>query len=147
MSAVAYYNLKTDDNGSNLDISANYSSSFGATFRGMEYSDGTDWNTLVPYSRFQQNSTVDSYGYEFKGEYSHYFKDGTILEAWYEFNASNISNDFVRNDFDGTAYVRDDAQSNHFIYDEKVNALYATFDRMWGTCSARRLDCGLRTRS
>ena len=142
MSAVAYYNLKTDDNGSNLDISANYSSSFGATFRGMEYSDGTDWNALVPYSRFQQNSTVDSYGYEFKGEYSHYFKDGTILEAGYEFNASNISNDFVRNDFDGTAYVRDEAQSNHFIYDEKVNALYATFDRMWGDVFSTTL--GLR---
>lgn len=130
--AVAYYNLKTDDKGSNLDISANYSSSLNTSLGNMEYANGSDNSSLVPYLMFQQNSAVDSYGYETKVSYSHYFDDDSFLETGYEFNASNISNDFVRNDFDGSEYIKNDTHSNNFIYNEKVNALYISYDKMWG---------------
>lgn len=130
ISVVAYYNMKTDDNGSNLDISANYSSSTNVSLGNMEYAND-DKDGANPYSQFQQNSAADSYGYEFKGHYSHYFDDVSFLKAGYEFNASHLSNDFVRNDFDGSEYIKNETYSNHFIYDEKVNAVYATYDRMW----------------
>ena len=97
----------------------------------MEYANGSDNSNLVPYLMFQQNSAVDSYGYEFKGRYKHVFDEDSYIEGGYEFNASNISNDFVRNDFDGNEYVHNDAHSNTFVYNEKVNALYITYDRMW----------------
>ena len=129
--AVAYYNLKTDDKGSNLDISANYSLSLNTSVGNMEYANGSDNSNLVPYLMFQQNSAVDSYGYEFKGRYKHIFDEDSYIEGGYEFNASNISNDFVRNDFDGNEYVHNNAHSNTFVYNEKVNALYITYDRMW----------------
>jgi outer membrane receptor for ferrienterochelin and colicin len=54
MSIVAYYHLKTDDKGSNLDVSANYSSSVNATMGTMEYASGVDSHELVPYSLFSK---------------------------------------------------------------------------------------------
>lgn len=142
MSIVAYYNLKTDDKGSNLDVSANYSSSVNATFGSMEYASGVDSHELIPYSLFQQNTTVDSYGYEFKGSYSHSFNDGSSLKSGYEFDASHFSDDFVRNDYNGKEYVKNEDSSNLFEYDEKLNALYFTYDREWSDVISTTL--GLR---
>ena len=142
MSIVAYYHLKTDDKGSNLDVSANYSSSLNASLGTMEYASGVDSHDHVPYSLFQQNTTVDSYGYEFKGSYSHSFNDGTSLKSGYEFDASHLSDDFVRNDYNGNEYVKNEGSSNLFEYDEKVNALYITYDRKWSDVISTTL--GLR---
>lgn len=131
VSAVAYYNLKTDEKGSYLDVSANYSSSLNASLGSMEYASGADAESLIPYSLFQQNTTVDSYGYEWKGSYNHAFADGSSLESGYEFDASHLSNDYVRKDHDGDQYVRNEGSSNIFEYDEKVNALYLSYDKAW----------------
>lgn len=132
MGVVAFYNLKTDDNGSNLDLSANWSTSLSSSVGNVEYAKGTDPSNVIPYLQFQQNSKVNSFGYEFKASYNHYFDDDSYLEAGYEFNASQLDNDFVRNGFNGSEYVRDDTQSNNFIYNERVNALYLSYDRIWG---------------
>ena len=142
MSIVAYYNLKTDDKGSNLDVSANYSSSVNATLGTMEYASVVDSHELIPYTLFQQNTSVDSYGYEFKGSYSHSFNDGTSLKSGYEFDASHLSDDFVRNDYNGNEYIKNEGSSNLFEYDEKVNALYITYDREWSDVISTTL--GLR---
>lgn len=129
---VAYYTIKTDKKGSNLDISANYSSSLSTSFGNMEYANGLDESHLIPYSLFQQNSSVDSYGYEFKALYRHKLNDDNSFEAGSEFNSSHLSNDYVRNDFNDSDYVKNEMLSNNFIYDEKVNSLYATYDGAWG---------------
>lgn len=142
MSVVAYYNLRTDNKGSNLDISANYSTSLNASLGRMEYANATDTTGFVPYSLFQQNSTVDSYGYEFKGSYKHCFDEGNSLSAGYAFNASHLSNDFIRNDFDGSEYVPNTTLSNHFIYEEKVHALYVSYERKW--CDVLSTSLGMR---
>ena len=142
MSIVAYYHLKTDDKGSNLDVSANYSSSLNASLGTMQYASGVDSHELVPYSLFKQNTTVDSYGYEFKADYSHSFHDGSSLKSGYEFDASHLSDDFVRLDHDGNEYVKNESSSNLFIYDEKVNALYITYNRKWSNVISTTL--GLR---
>ena len=142
MSIVAYYHLKTDDKGSNLDVSANYSSSLNASLGTMQYASGVESREVVPYSLFKQNTTVDSYGYEFKADYSHSFHDGSSLKSGYEFDASHLSDDFVRLDHDGNEYVKNESSSNLFIYDEKVNALYITYDRKWSNVISTTL--GLR---
>ena len=142
MSIVAYYHLKTDDKGSNLDVSANYSSSLNASLGTMQYASGVESREVVPYSLFKQNTTVDSYGYEFKADYSHSFHDGSSLKSGYEFDASHLSDDFVRLDHDGKGYVKNESSSNLFIYDEKVNALYMTYNRKWSNVISTTL--GLR---
>ncbi len=142
MSIVAYYHLKTDDKGSNLDVSANYSSSLNASLGTMQYASGVESREVVPYSLFKQNTTVDSYGYEFKADYSHSFHDGSSLKSGYEFDASHLSDDFVRLDHDGNEYVKNESSSNLFIYDEKVNALYITYNRKWSNVISTTL--GLR---
>ena len=142
MSIVAYYHLKTDDKGSNLDVSANYSSSLNASLGTMQYASGVESREVVPYSLFKQNTTVDSYGYEFKADYSHSFHDGSSLKSGYEFDASHLSNDFVRYDHNGKEYVKNESSSNLFIYDEKVNALYITYNRKWSNVISTTL--GLR---
>lgn len=142
MSIVAYYHLKTDDKGSNLDVSANYSSSLNASLGTMQYASGVESREVVPYSLFKQNTTVDSYGYEFKADYSHSFHDGSSLKSGYEFDASHLSDDFVRLDHDGNEYVKNESSSNLFIYDEKVNALYITYNRKWSNVISSTL--GLR---
>ena len=119
--AAVYYNLKTDGNGSNLDLSANYSGSLDSSLGEMEY----------PYSIFKQNRSVESHGWEFMGKYEHDFEDESILEAGYEFNYTNIDYDFIRKDFNGVQYADNPDYSNNFIYDESINALYVTYDRMW----------------
>jgi hypothetical protein len=140
---VAYYNLKTDDKGSNLDVSADYSRSLNSTSGDMEYAKGMDFSQLTPYSLFQQNSKVNSYGYEFATKYNHHFDDDNVVEGGYEFDASHIANDFKRNDYDGGQYVANKVLSNNFLYDEKINALYLTYDRTWGDAFSTTI--GLRT--
>lgn len=127
ISAVAYYNLKTDKKGSNLDITANYSSSKKVSLENMQFAKDKDKNAL-----FQQNSTVESYGYEFKGNYSHYFDEDNYIKTGYEFNTSHLSNDFIHNDIEEDQFVKNEDLSNYYIYDEKINAIYITHDRLWG---------------
>lgn len=132
ISIVGFYNHKIDDKGSNLDISVNYSSSFNTSIGNMEYASGTNVSSLIPYSIFQQNTTVDTYGYEFKATYTHNFEEYGVLEFGYEFNASHLSDDFTYNDFDGIEYVKDEDSSSNFNYDEKIHAFYMTYDKEWG---------------
>lgn len=128
---VAYYNLKTGSKGSNLDLSASYSCSLNKTFSDMEYSSGMSFSQQTPYSIFQQNSRIESRGYEFRGKYTHFFDENNVLETGYEFNGSRIENGFRRNDKKDGIYVENNLYSNDFLYDEKVNALYISYDRTW----------------
>lgn len=78
--------------------------------------------------------------FSFKSDYVHPFKKGGRFEA-------GIKSSFVKNDnlvsylrWDGTKWV-DDTRSNHFIYDENINAVYANANRQFGKWS---LQGGLR---
>lgn len=69
-----------------------------------------------------------------KSDYTHPFKKGGRLEAGVK--SSFVSNDnlvnYVR--WDGTKWIND-ARSNHFIYDENINAVYLNANRQWGKWS------------
>ncbi len=53
LSVVAYYNLKTDDKGSNIDISANYSRSLNTSLGNMEYANDEDMHILKPLVKIE----------------------------------------------------------------------------------------------
>jgi outer membrane receptor protein involved in Fe transport len=72
--------------------------------------------------------------YSFKSDYVHPFKKGGRLEAGIK--SSYVTNDnlvnYVR--WDGVKWV-DDARSNHFIYDENINAAYLNANKQFGKWS------------
>lgn len=75
-----------------------------------------------------------------KSDYTHPFKKGGRFEAGVK--SSFVSNDnlvnYVR--WDGSQW-KDDTRSNHFIYDENINAVYLNANRQFGKWS---LQGGLR---
>lgn len=129
--ATVYYNLKTDSLGSNVDISANYSSSSQTTNNVMDYMKLQSDGAFRRIEMFRQLPSIAPQAVEFKTKYAHNFKDGSSLETGFENNSTRIKNDFVREEWNGSAYVNDDTQSNLFIYDEIINALYINYDRDW----------------
>lgn len=78
--------------------------------------------------------------WSFKSDYVHPFKKGGRLEAGVK--SSIVDNDnmvnYVR--WDGSKWI-DDARSNHFIYEENINAVYLNANRQIGKWS---LQGGLR---
>lgn len=78
--------------------------------------------------------------FSLKSDYVHPFKKGGRLEA-------GVKSSFVKNDnlvsyvrWDGSKWV-DDSRSNHFIYDENINAVYLNANKQYGKWS---LQGGLR---
>jgi iron complex outermembrane receptor protein len=78
--------------------------------------------------------------YSFKSDYSHPLKKGGRIEA-------GIKSSYVKNDnlvnyvrWDGTKWIPD-TRSNHFIYDENINAAYINGNKQFGKWS---LQAGLR---
>ena len=84
----------------------------------------------------QQTETNFQEGkYIFKADYTYPFMDKWNLEAGGQYLLNDVSNDYeVRNLVDGT-FVRDDAFSNEFQYNQNVLGLYTTGayeDDVWG---------------
>lgn len=80
--------------------------------------------------------------FSFKSDYTHPFKKGGRLEAGVK--SSFVSNDnlvsYVR--WDGSKWI-DDARSNHFIYDENINAAYVNVNKQvkkWSFQGGLRLE-------
>lgn len=78
--------------------------------------------------------------YSFKSDYVHPLKNNGRIEAGIK--SSFVSNDNLVNytRWDGAKWV-DDARSNHFIYDENINAAYINANKQYGKWS---LQAGLR---
>ncbi|MGZ8537291.1 MAG: TonB-dependent receptor domain-containing protein, partial [Flavisolibacter sp.] len=79
-------------------------------------------NTLVREKNEQNQLTID---------YSNELSENSKLEAGYDglFNKSDL--DFYGEYYDNTLneFVKDQVKSNRFIYDEKVHAVYATYQK------------------
>ncbi|MBL7748108.1 MAG: TonB-dependent receptor [Chitinophagaceae bacterium] len=93
-------------------------------------------NELVLKGRLPAKISI----YSAKSDYVHPLKNGGKVEA-------GIKTSFVENDnlvsytrWDGAKWV-DDARSNHFIYDENINAVYLNANKQFGKWS---LQGGLR---
>jgi len=78
--------------------------------------------------------------YSAKADYTHPLKKDMRLEAGFKLSYVNNDNkvDYERND--GVGWVPD-ARSNHFIYDENINAVYLSVNKKWKKWSTQ---AGLR---
>jgi outer membrane receptor protein involved in Fe transport len=95
-------------------------------------------NTLMLKGNLPSNIQI----YSVKSDYTHPFKKGGRLEAG--FKSSWVENDNLVNyeRFDGAKWIPD-LRSNHFIYDENINAVYLNANRQvkkWSFQGGLRLE-------
>lgn len=125
-STKVFYNLKTDNLGSNLEVSASYSSFKNATnIQGYRRS-----NTVL--KQYKQSVTTDNYGLNGQARYRYLPNENNKVEAGYEINHSHLSNDYAYMKEVGGEYVLEPGVSNHFVYNERVNAGFIKYSRHWG---------------
>ena len=122
----AYYNIKTDDKGSNLDITAGFNTSKNIVERDYRMMDG---NSAT--KQYEQNSSNDNYGLELKANYLLALKGKGTLRFGYELNHSNIDDDFRHLDFVNATWTDVASLSNRFKYKETVNAGFLSYNRRW----------------
>lgn len=108
----AYYTLRTDDKGSNLDVIADYTANIANTR--SEY----NWDSAIEY----QNTDVNSNGVHFKPQYRYVISEKQSLDVGYDLFCSKVDNDY---------YAA--ANSNRFLYKEMINSGYVNWNANWST--------------
>lgn len=115
-----YYSLKTDDRGSNLDITLGYGDS--------QSKKQIDYRFEVPD---YQREVVKMDGVGFSAKYRYVVNDRHSIAAGYQIGKSKIDNDFDH-----------EPSSNRFIYKELINSGFAEWEAEWS--SAFSTKAGLR---
>ena len=64
-------------------------------------------------------------------QYKKNFKNASSLSFGARWNSTRTDKDLLHADLSNGNYVRDDGQSNRFIYDEMVSALFVSYNRVW----------------
>lgn len=97
-------------------------------------------NTIDPYKRESiDNSTSSSYySYNLRGDYFKPFSETFSLESGFKIAYTQVDNDFLSL----LNNVNDKSKSNNFLFDENINALYASLKRKLNKKTSLRL--GLR---
>lgn len=67
-----------------------------------------------------------------KADYTHTFKNNTILETGWKSSFVNSDNDVVFRELRGGVWKVDSTRTNHFIYDENIHAGYINLSGNWG---------------
>ena len=126
------YELKTDDKGSKLSLSSSY----------LHYNKTEDNNNstitldenkneVSVDSRFMQKTPLIINNYGFQADYVQKFKKDYTLSFGGSYNSTKTDSDtYYENLIPPSG--RDDDQSNHFIYTEKITGLYVTLEKSFG---------------
>lgn len=120
-SVNAYYTLKTDDRGSNLDVTLGYGNSLSKSQIDYQFTADPDF----------ESQEVKSNGISFRPKYELVISDNHSVNAGYEISRSKIDNDFIH-----------EPASNRFIYKEMINSGYAEWNAQWS--NAFSTSAGLR---
>lgn len=74
---------------------------------------------------------------ELTADYHSKLDEHSILEAGYDGTFSHVDFPYTGSSFDTTqqAFVNDSSMSNHFLYQERVHALYTTYQQSFGAFS------------
>lgn len=82
--------------------------------------------------------------YSVKSDYSHPLKGEARFEAGFKSSFVKTDNDAQYANWNGTQFVNDQARSNHFLYEENINAVYLNmrkqFNKKWGAQLGVRLE-------
>lgn len=146
------------DTRNNINVNLNFAHQYNkdghelsGEFNYLDYQSGShriqhnllynDSSALVNDEMFQYLVPVNSKIYVFKADYVRPFKNKMKLEAGVK--SSLINNDNISNYYalDGGLMVFGPENSNHFRYDENINAAYANLQKGWNRW---QLQLGLR---
>ena len=124
-----YYNLRTDERGSNLDLSVSYATT----------NDSTGRRVNTDERQFQQNTNRNSYGVNAKAKYTNLFKDRSSLNFGYEYSYGNLTHSLALFDYMSSQWVNDRTQSNIFDYVERINSGFVSYSRRWSKVVSSRI--------
>lgn len=127
--ATLYYYYKTDKMGGGLDVSLDYSNRHMPTRDTMTYI-GTE-EAVKAYTPFLQNTEMRINAWQAEVKYKKNFSFTSSLSFGARWNSTRTDKELLHADLSNGIYVRDDGQSNRFIYDEMVSALFVSYTRIW----------------
>ena len=138
-SATLYYYYNTDKMGGGLDVSLDYSNRHTPTRDTMAYV-GTE-DVVKAYTPFLQNTEMRINAWQADVKYKKFF-NGSCLSFGARWNTTRTDKELLHADLSNGVFVRDDGQSNRFVYDEMVSALFVSYARQWNNVIGSSL--GLR---
>ncbi len=142
-------NTKNDRNSSNITANFNYKHTFDSTGRELtadvdygRYTSknvtnlftkilGEDGMPMAPDVTLRGNLPSYINIYSAKVDYLHPFRNGLKMEAGLKSSFVNTDNKVDYNRTNGGPWEKDD-RSNHFLYEENINAAYAIFSKSKG---------------
>ncbi len=129
------YEIKTDSLGSKLNMNIAY-----LNYKRFQKSTNTTFNsnllqeTLDLTRRFNQRAPQLIDNYAATADYLQKFRNDFTVSVGGNYSQTNTDNDtyFENLDIPSGTFIKDDNQSNHFVYNEKITGLYATLEKKFG---------------
>lgn len=123
------YELKLDDQGSKISLNTAYLS-FVKDETNANLTEAMNSNRVLigPFTKFNQSTPQSIDNYSATVDFTKTFKKFT-LGAGGNFNKTKTDNDTYFEYWNGTNYIKDENQSNHFVYDEKISGLYLNLEK------------------
>ncbi|MEN0004144.1 MAG: TonB-dependent receptor [Bacteroidota bacterium] len=130
-----------DTLGTRLSFDADYGryESFGRSFQPNQYLDAQG-ESILSESIFRIITPTQIDLYSVKADYEQSMAGGTF-SAGAKVAIVRTDNNFQFLNIEDQVEINDPSRSNHFVYTENVNALYASFTKKWGAWTA---NAGLR---
>jgi iron complex outermembrane recepter protein len=90
------------------------------------------YTPVEPTIQQQQNSLINNKLIVLQADYSLPFKDVGSFETGFKSTLRRLDNDYLFGNYISQALIKDTNTSNHFLYNEDVYALYATYQGLIG---------------
>ncbi len=129
------YEIKTDSLGSKLNLNVAY-----LNFKRFQDNTNSTFNsnilqeTLDLNNRFQQRAPQLINNYAATADYLHKFQNGLTVAAGGNYSKTDTDNDTYFEQLDPATgnYVKDENQSNHFLYREQISGAYLSAEKKIG---------------
>lgn len=126
------YELKLDDKGSKVSLNTAYLNyAKEETNSNLTEMVDADKNFLAVASKFNQSTPQYINNYSATLDFTKVFK-GITLGTGGNFNKTKTDNDTYFEVWNGNSFVKDQNQSNHFVYDEKISGIYVNLEKNFG---------------
>jgi len=126
------YNGKLDTLGKTLNIDLDYTTYRSDRAQSVLANLYNQENILQDENIDWASQALQQIGiYSLKADYSHPLTQQAQFSAGFKFSGIRTDNNLEFQVFQNDAYVNDTARSNHFIYDENIQALYANYRKSW----------------
>jgi hypothetical protein len=126
------YEIKTDDLGSKLSVNAAYLN-YKQSDQTISTINNSDENaqTLDLAQQFNQETPQLIDNYTVTADFVQKFKNDLTFSVGGNYGKTKTDNDtyFANLDLNSGVFVKDENQSNHFVYDEKISGIYATLEK------------------